>query len=71
MASFADVRNERAAEALNSHPDYRVLRRLTPVTAFHDAEPWARSRIGVAVDAETTGLDRETGLAAERRLCRS
>ncbi|WP_084191206.1 exonuclease domain-containing protein [Sphingobium indicum] len=31
-----------------------------PVTAFHDADPRTPSRIGVAVDVETTGLDRET-----------
>ena len=60
MTFSADGRHERAAEALSSHPDYRVLRRLMPVTAFHDADPRAPSRIGVAVDVETTGLDRET-----------
>ncbi|WP_325065448.1 exonuclease domain-containing protein [Sphingobium indicum] len=60
MTFSADGRHERAAEALNSHPDYRVLCRLMPVTAFHDADPRTPSRIGVAVDVETTGLDRET-----------
>ena len=60
MTSSADGRHARAVEALSSHPDYRVLRRLMPVTAFHDADPRAPSRIGVAVDVETTGLDRET-----------
>lgn len=60
MTFSADGRHERAAEALSNHPDYRVLRRLMPVTAFHDADPRAPSRIGVAVDVETTGLDRET-----------
>ena len=60
MTFSAEGRDERAAEALSSHPDYRVLRRLMPVTAFHDADPRAPSRIGVAVDVETTGLDRET-----------
>lgn len=60
MTFSADGRHERAVEALSSHPDYRILRRLMPVTAFHDADPRAPSRIGVAVDVETTGLDRET-----------
>ena len=60
MTFSADGRHERAAEALNSHPDYRVLRRLMPVTAFHDVDPRTPNRIGVAVDVETTGLDRET-----------
>src|SRR3546814_3002800 len=70
MTFSADGRHERAAEALNSHPDYRVLCRLMPVTAFHDADPRTPSRIGVAVDVDTTGLDRETvriiELAVER-----
>lgn len=60
MTFVAVDRHERAADALSGHPDYRVLRWLVPVTAFHDADPWVPNRIGVAVDVETTGLDRDS-----------
>jgi DNA polymerase-3 subunit epsilon len=50
----------RAAQALGAHPDYRVLRRLQPVAWFHTVDSHAPSRVGVAVDVETTGLDRDT-----------
>jgi len=53
-------RHSQAADLLSMHPDYRVQRRLVPVTHFHEAAPQACSRIGVAIDVETTGLDRET-----------
>ncbi|WP_176592546.1 3'-5' exonuclease [Sphingobium sp. EM0848] len=52
-------RHSQAADFLSMHPDYRVQRRLVPVTHFHEADPLASSRIGVAIDVETTGLDRE------------
>lgn len=52
-------RHEQAAEALGAHVDFRVLRRLKPVTSFHVAVPHVSSRVGVAIDVETTGLDRE------------
>ena len=43
---------------LQSHPDYRVLRRLAPRAAF--AEPDGRSLVkGVIVDTETTGLSQD------------
>lgn len=60
MTFVAVDRHERAADALSGHPDYRVLRRLVLVTAFHDADPSVPNRIGVAVDVETTGLDRDS-----------
>lgn len=49
-----------AAELLRGHPDYRVQRRLVPITQFHVAGPQEVSRTGVAIDVETTGLDRES-----------
>ncbi|OAN55396.1 3'-5' exonuclease [Sphingobium sp. TCM1] len=52
-------RHSQAAEILSAHPDFRVQRRLVPVTAFHEADPYAPSRVGVAIDVETTGLDRD------------
>ncbi|MCJ2183484.1 3'-5' exonuclease [Novosphingobium sp. 1949] len=48
---------ERAAQFLEASPDYRVLRKLHPVRGFHPARAGAASRVGVAVDVETTGLD--------------
>ena len=50
----------RAADLLAGHIDYRILRRLMPVGWFHPAQPEAETRIGVALDVETTGLDRDT-----------
>jgi hypothetical protein len=43
-----------------AHPDSRVQRRLASVTHFHSEDPAASCRIGVAIDVETTGLDRGT-----------
>lgn len=60
MSATASGRHSQAADLLSMHPDYRVQRRLVPVTHFHEAAPLACSRIGVAIDVETTGLDRET-----------
>ncbi|NWK94886.1 DNA polymerase III subunit epsilon [Sphingobium lactosutens] len=56
----APDRHSQAADFLSMHPDYRVQRRLVSVTHFHEADPLASRRIGVAIDVETTGLDRET-----------
>jgi DNA polymerase-3 subunit epsilon len=49
-----------AARALAAHPDFRVLRRLVPVDRFHAGPAQGKTRIGIALDVETTGLDRET-----------
>jgi len=63
-------RHAHAAELLGAHPDFRVQRRLMPVSAFHEAVPSVPSRIGVAIDVETTGLnhdaDRIIELAVQR-----
>lgn len=45
--------------ALAGHPDYRVLRRLQPVDYFHTGPVQGKPRVGVVIDVETTGLDRE------------
>ncbi|MFT4053015.1 MAG: hypothetical protein QM681_00805 [Novosphingobium sp.] len=34
-----------------------MLRKLLPVAGFHRPVPGARTRIGAAIDVETTGLD--------------
>jgi DNA polymerase-3 subunit epsilon len=51
-----------AADELDRHPDYRVLRRLQPVARFHvpvGGVAKADLSVGAVVDVETTGLDRE------------
>jgi DNA polymerase-3 subunit epsilon len=63
-------RHSQAADFLSMHPDYRVQRRLVPVTHFHEADPLASSRIGVAIDVETTGLDREADRIIELAIQR-
>ncbi len=57
--------HEQAVIKVCTHPDFRVLRRLRPVDAFHQGNPHAASRIGVAVDVETTGLDRDSDCIIE------
>ena len=69
--SFAMAdRHAQAADLLGMHPDYRVQRRLAPVTHFHEAGPQASSRIGIAIDVETTGLDCETDRIIELAIQR-
>lgn len=70
MNDAASDRHAHAARLLGAHPDYRVQRRLGPVTHFHAASPEASSRIGVAIDVETTGLDRETDRIIELAIQR-
>lgn len=48
-----------AARALAAHPDFRVLRRLVPMDRLHPGPPVGKTRIGIALDVETTGLDRD------------
>ncbi len=43
-----------AFNTLNSHPDFRVLRRFTPFDCYHN--PQGATRILMAIDTETTGL---------------
>ena len=53
------------ADALADYADYRVLRRLRSVTGFHRPRPDVPTRIGVVVDVETTGLDRDSAVIIE------
>jgi DNA polymerase-3 subunit epsilon len=50
---------EAAAEILSLSADFRVLRRFVPRDRYIDTVP-DRAKIGVFVDVETTGLDKET-----------
>ncbi|MBT0669252.1 DNA polymerase III subunit epsilon [Novosphingobium profundi] len=70
MSSPSDTPYERAAQYLEASADYRVLRKLRPVTRFHAPTPGAQNRIGVAVDVETTGLDHETDAIIELAIQR-
>jgi len=56
---LTDEQAESLALQLQSHPNYRVLRRLAPRTTFAepDGRPLAK---GVIVDTETTGLNQDT-----------
>jgi DNA polymerase III subunit epsilon len=59
MTALAAPLLDRAADLLDAHPDFRVLRRLRPVDWLFTGAPQGEIRIGVAVDVETTGLDHE------------
>ncbi|WP_207094268.1 3'-5' exonuclease [Novosphingobium sp. PY1] len=60
MSSNSQDALERAAQFVASSEDYRVLRRLRPVTSFQAPRPGAVCQVGVALDVETTGLDSES-----------
>ena len=47
----------RMAHALQSHPDYKVLRRLVPCLDYGPASPGAVTCRILVLDTETTGLD--------------
>lgn len=47
---------DEAAQLLDAHPDYKLIRRITPRSAFADNQGRVLSR-GVVVDTETTGVD--------------
>ncbi len=47
----------RMAQALQQHPDYKVLRRLVPCLDYGVAPPGAVTRRVLILDTETTGLD--------------
>lgn len=63
---------EQAAAILQSSEDFKVLRKIKPVQSFHPHHADMRSRVGVAVDVETTGLNSDTDkiieLAVQRFL---
>ncbi len=61
---------ERAARILATDPDYKVLKRLKPVTRFAEPRAGSSSRIGVAIDVETTGLDSEADKIIELAIQR-
>ena len=62
--------HDEAARLLDAHPDYKVMRRLSPVTRFHDPDPALPTRVAVLVDCETTGLDHEGNKIIELALQR-
>jgi DNA polymerase-3 subunit epsilon len=47
---------EAMAQALDQHPDYKVLRRLVTKKEFHPTAPGQILQRGVVLDTETTGL---------------
>ena len=57
------------AEALERHPDYRVLRRLVPALHFERA-PQGPVRTLLVLDTETTGLEAATEQVIELALLR-
>lgn len=59
LNTVTDADAEAAAAQLQQHPDYRILRRIGETAALvtpRSADD-APTRIGIAVDVETTGLD--------------
>jgi len=48
---------EQMAQALDQHPDYKVLRRLVPRHEFNPSKPGQMLQRGVVLDTETTGLN--------------
>jgi DNA polymerase-3 subunit epsilon len=70
MNEMTNDRHAQAAHFLGTHPDYRVQRRIVPVTHFHAASPEPSNQIGVAIDVETTGLDRENDRIIELAIQR-
>ncbi len=58
---------EAIADKLQSHPDYRVLRRFQPRKRYCEGDP-TDSRIGIFLDVETTGLDAQVERIIELAL---
>ena len=56
---------EAMAQALDEHPDYKVLRRLVTKQAFHPSAPGQVMQLGVVLDTETTGLNVEADQVIE------
>lgn len=65
MASPVPDLSADAAHRLAAHPDFRVLRRLVPVNSLYAGPPYGSTRIGIALDVETTGLDRHADTIIE------
>jgi DNA polymerase-3 subunit epsilon len=57
MTNLSAATLDHAADLLEAHPDFRVLRRLRAVEWLFTGKPSGEMRVGVAVDVETTGLD--------------
>lgn len=66
-----DGQTDAAFDLLTAHDEFRILRRLRPISGFHDLMPDSGElRIGVAIDVETTGLDRATDKIIELAMQR-
>ena len=65
----ADLTPAAMAEALERHPDYRVLRRLVPALHF-DRAPQGPVRTLLVLDTETTGLEAAKEKVIELALLR-
>ncbi len=61
---------EGMALTLEKHPDYRVLRRLKPVTSYPPATQDTELKTVVFLDTETTGLDSQKEQIIELALLR-
>lgn len=59
-----------ALERLAADPDFRVLRKLRPVSGIHPRELGVETRVGVALDVETTGLDHDNNKIIELAIQR-
>jgi DNA polymerase-3 subunit epsilon len=59
MNALSAATLDRAADLLDAHPDFRVLRRLRPADWLFSGKPQGELRVGVSVDVETTGLDHD------------